>query len=406
MGYGFNAGTVIYFAVDYDATDTDITSNIVPYFNGVIAGLASQGKRYVHGVYGSRNVCAEVTKQTYARWSFVSGMSTGFSGNMGFALPENWSFNQIQTVTVGTGSGAIEIDKDVYRPDGDPASSSVNDPGAPVDAFVAYVQSLYDLAVSYGGTRSPSQLVMEFLRHEDYADDKWTELIGDLDHAFVSFVLASGVQMIRQVRDPFYGIDLKVSHLGASCNGVYLHGRPAGTATNRGDVADWGGDWMTFYGEWRRDSASYSSGLTYCQEKLAKVDGVGTFKLRDLVEDADAYNIATKVLAGANIADVVYANYKGGGYLSRLRQFFDGRFGSADNAMAIARDMLMPGDDVTVNLGRLWLIQSTGGIPTLMPHLLPGAKLDEFCQGFSDMLLTRVGQENARVAMLRAQGKI
>ncbi|MEC4016283.1 DUF1906 domain-containing protein [Streptomyces sp. H27-D2] len=39
--YGFNRGTTIYFAVDYDATSEEITSNILPYFNGVRSALAS-----------------------------------------------------------------------------------------------------------------------------------------------------------------------------------------------------------------------------------------------------------------------------------------------------------------------------------------------------------------------------
>ncbi|WJK40597.1 DUF1906 domain-containing protein [Solwaraspora sp. WMMA2056] len=135
LGYGFRAGTVIYFAVDYDATGADIASHIVPYFTGVVvAGLAAAGNRYVHGVYGSRNVCAQVSQQTQALWSFVSGMSTGFSGNMGFPLPENWSFNQIQTLTVGTGSGAIEIDKNIHRPGTDPGVSSVETTVATTEA--------------------------------------------------------------------------------------------------------------------------------------------------------------------------------------------------------------------------------------------------------------------------------
>lgn len=121
--YGFAAGTVIYFAVDYDATGEEIDTMIVPYFKGVSYALGDGGK-YFHGVYGTRNVCARVTKETGARWSFVSGMSTGFSGNMGFPLPENWAFNQIATTTVGSGDGYIEIDKDIHKAGTDSAESA------------------------------------------------------------------------------------------------------------------------------------------------------------------------------------------------------------------------------------------------------------------------------------------
>ncbi|WP_370155515.1 glycoside hydrolase domain-containing protein [Streptacidiphilus sp. EB129] len=411
-GYGFDIGTVIYFAVDYDATQADIDSNIVPYFQGIVAGLASQGKKYIHGVYGSRNVCQQVTLRTYARWSFVSGMSTGFSGNMGFALPSNWSFNQVQTLTVGSGTGAIEIDKDIAKPGTDPAVSSVNDPGNPVNDFIAYIGALYQLAVNYKGTRNPNQLVLEYLRHADYDNMQWQKLIGDVDQGFTSYVDSHDITLVKvsTVKDPFYGIDLHVSHLGAAANGVLLLGKPSGTATNRGDVAGWGGDWMTFYGEWRRDSASYSSGATYCQERLAKLSAIGTFKLRDLTEDADGYLIAMRVLGGENIVDVVQDHYTKG-YLTRFQQFFQGRFGgTAANAKAIAGDMLTSDRDALIVAGRTYLIETTGGIPTLDPSMLPSDKLDEFCQGFADMLLAKVGEENSKakalMAKLRAAGRM
>jgi peptidoglycan hydrolase-like protein with peptidoglycan-binding domain len=125
VGYGFDPATVIYFAVDYDATQAEIDSNVIPYFEGVLAGLAERGCRYDHGVYGSRNVCTQVTLRTQARWSFVAGMSTGYSGNLGFPLPHNWAFNQIQTTKLGSGDAALEVDRDAYRPGTDPGTSSV-----------------------------------------------------------------------------------------------------------------------------------------------------------------------------------------------------------------------------------------------------------------------------------------
>ena len=117
--YGFNRGTVIYFAVDYDAIDDEITSNIIPYFLGVQAGLAETGRRYIAGVYGSRNVCSRVTDEAFARYSFVSGMSWGFSGNLGFPMPRNWSFTQIQEGQFTTGSDVIDLDRDAHRPGSD-----------------------------------------------------------------------------------------------------------------------------------------------------------------------------------------------------------------------------------------------------------------------------------------------
>ncbi|WP_033717171.1 glycoside hydrolase domain-containing protein, partial [Bacillus cereus] len=65
------------------------------------------------GVYGSRNVCIQVSEKKYATYSFVSSMSTGFSGNLGFPLPKNWAFDQIKEYAIGSGNGSIAIDKDI-----------------------------------------------------------------------------------------------------------------------------------------------------------------------------------------------------------------------------------------------------------------------------------------------------
>ncbi|GAB3152749.1 hypothetical protein GCM10027290_44050 [Micromonospora sonneratiae] len=115
-------GTCIYFAVDYDATDDDIDDSIKPYFQGVKDGLAALGNRYTFGVYGSRNVCSRVSHEVGAKWSLVSGMSWGYSGNLGFPLPENWSFNQIREYEFQPGWG---LDHDVWRQGGDPGVSAL-----------------------------------------------------------------------------------------------------------------------------------------------------------------------------------------------------------------------------------------------------------------------------------------
>lgn len=111
--HGFKRGTTIYFAVDYDAQDTEIDSGIIPYFAAISRGLADLGYLYSVGVYGSRNVCSRISDRGHAKYSFVSGMSTGFSGNLGYVLPENWAFDQISTVVVGAGLGRIEIDNNI-----------------------------------------------------------------------------------------------------------------------------------------------------------------------------------------------------------------------------------------------------------------------------------------------------
>ncbi|MBK1811937.1 DUF1906 domain-containing protein [Clostridium sp. YIM B02505] len=118
---GLPIGTTIYFAVDFDAMDSDVTSNVIPYFQAISSYFKSHnGNGYKIGVYGARNVAARVYSAGYASNIFVCDMSTGFSGNLGYKIPTQWAFDQFATVTIGSGTGQIEIDKDSF---------SGNDPG-------------------------------------------------------------------------------------------------------------------------------------------------------------------------------------------------------------------------------------------------------------------------------------
>ena len=110
---GIPKNTIIYFAVDYDCLDYQITSNVIPYFKSVHE-VMSNSNTYRVGIYGTRNVCTRVSNKGYAESSFVGDMSTGFSGNLGFGMPSNWAFDQFYTTSIGSGSGCLEIDKDGF----------------------------------------------------------------------------------------------------------------------------------------------------------------------------------------------------------------------------------------------------------------------------------------------------
>lgn len=130
--HGFRPGTIIYFAVDYDAMDGEVTDFVLPHFRGVMRTIG-ENSSYGVGVYGPRNVCQRVADAGFAAASFVCDMSSGFSGNLGYPLPTNWAFDQISTITVGSGSGSIEIDNNIAsgRDDGqgdfDPPTSLESD---------------------------------------------------------------------------------------------------------------------------------------------------------------------------------------------------------------------------------------------------------------------------------------
>lgn len=102
--------TIIYFAVDVDILGGDIPGTAVLYFKGVFETLSKKGM-YQVGVYGTRNVCRQVISAGYSVASYVSDMSTGYSGNMGFPMPKNWSFDQFYETEIEHNGKTLNIDK-------------------------------------------------------------------------------------------------------------------------------------------------------------------------------------------------------------------------------------------------------------------------------------------------------
>lgn len=114
VDFNFPENTIVYFAVDFDATEDDVKNNVIPYFAAVRETfLEINQHNYKIGIYGPRYVCTLVKNAGYTCSSFVCDMSSGFLCNMGHTLPMDWAFDQIATITIGTGTGSIEIDNDI-----------------------------------------------------------------------------------------------------------------------------------------------------------------------------------------------------------------------------------------------------------------------------------------------------
>ncbi|MCU9595863.1 DUF1906 domain-containing protein [Caldibacillus thermolactis] len=120
---GIPSGETIYFAVDFDAMDHEVTQLILPYFREIKDVFLKYQTdsdykdlpNYRIGVYGARNICTRVSEEALIdAFSFVADMSTGYSGNLGFPMPRNWSFDQFFEQPIGTGDGKLDIDKCGY----------------------------------------------------------------------------------------------------------------------------------------------------------------------------------------------------------------------------------------------------------------------------------------------------
>ncbi len=105
---GQPTGSAIYFAVDYDAGESDVRERIVPYFRAVVVAMAmaSNGWRYRVGVYGGGLVCRAVCDVGLAEFAWLA--------NQPGATPfDRWTLCQAEASTLC----GIAVDRNLLHPD-------------------------------------------------------------------------------------------------------------------------------------------------------------------------------------------------------------------------------------------------------------------------------------------------
>lgn len=88
-------GAYIYFAVDFDCYGDDLPI-LLSYFSEIkmTFNYGDNRKHYRIGIYAPRYMCQLAIEAGYAGLAFVSDMSYGFSGNLGYQIPKQWAFDQ------------------------------------------------------------------------------------------------------------------------------------------------------------------------------------------------------------------------------------------------------------------------------------------------------------------------
>ncbi|CAL9664651.1 glycoside hydrolase domain-containing protein [Streptomyces sp. Tu 3180] len=188
--HGFKPGTIIYFAVDYDAQDGEITDYVLKHFRGIYRTIG-ENSAYGVGVYGPRNVCQRVSDAGYASAGFVSDMSSGFSGNLGYPLPTNWAFDQIATIKVGSGDGAIEIDNNIAS--GRDTGQGDFDPGVPVNSDLDVD---FDKATYRAAALKDVQAYLTSIGVPETGGEGWT-----VDDDWVTYDIISTTEAFNKVMD-------------------------------------------------------------------------------------------------------------------------------------------------------------------------------------------------------------
>ncbi len=299
---GLTKGTIIYYAVDCDPLDDEITKYIIPYFKEI----KKDSNIYIVGIYGTRNVCSRVCVNGYAESSFVCDMSTGFSGNLGFPLPNNWAFDQFATTTVGSGNGKIEIDKDAYSGRDSGVSLIENQ----TERMYENLEKIFDLALEYTGNddSKSNMLVLQYFRKlGGYGGDlfssdssssalRWEIVAGEIDNNFCNQVDSKLNDMNFSYYDPV-NTDVKydINHFCATLNTILYN---PGTGNNQNwdqltnIYAGWGGDALSFAKDVAKAAENGESDINSWAKQNICTDASRHFPLQDYYADLDAINIS------------------------------------------------------------------------------------------------------------------
>ncbi|WP_181025672.1 glycoside hydrolase domain-containing protein [Rathayibacter rathayi] len=447
LKFGFKPGTVIYFTVDFDAVEDEVDGKIVPYFEAI--SMAFRGSQYRIGVYGARNTCSIVSSKNYATYSFVSGMSTGYSGNLGFRLPVNWAFDQIKEYTVGSGNGAIGIDKDIYsgRDAAQPAVSRVpnkytydastkaNSPAGYDDLFYGRIARMqYCARYSLNGLTTEynvNHFVLTKLQKPRFwynggeSGNVWAEhlapdpagRIGVSNSDKASFAIKAQDLFEQMLADAatFPEPDAstwfrfgKIDHWAVSTRTYMIRGEANDIPSNSdnlttGDLASWALDLVTLWNDYEKARVAAKGTLGKgVRQWIAENCGVGSanhFAEGDLRADMSAYLIAKVLVSDRNrtLDDVVrehsVAMEDDPGWLAK--QFVGSRFGGSSSKVVAAAKKAFTEDWLTV-VGwesavarKVFLTErapgSTGG------HYDPSAtvratEIQDIADGFADAL--------------------
>jgi len=351
--------TPIFFAVDYDATGEEASSIIIDYFEGIREGLkVSRRVDYQIGVYGTRNICSILANAGKADAIWVSGMSTGYSGNLGFPMPEGWWYNQIKEIY------SPSLDRNAVSVRAHPLSSTLAIPtkngdfhpvywgkktGTPTADGLMKLQVIAEDCVREwdipGGeiANAESEIMLYWLRLNRYDNfafnsyvpqiEAWTwanpSVLAKLEGARDDFYDIAGSNLAL---DPHYEGDFR--HAAMTAHGVWTWGDHAGSSsTGEGDLGGWALDLVTLWAQWEDGPKSVPIG-TFVSQSL---EGSGSmFGFADLVADADGWVVGRGLRGDSQgLADEWRKHLALRTSMSaRIAAFVDLRFGSYANTVS------------------------------------------------------------------------
>ncbi|MBF4622746.1 glycoside hydrolase domain-containing protein [Clavibacter sp. VKM Ac-2872] len=349
---GFKSGTVIFFAVDYDAFASEIDTLLKPYFEGVNRGVdTSATVEYKVGIYSTRNACSRISEMGLAEAVWVSGMSSGYSGNLGFPMPKGWWYNQILEVK------ASNIDRNAVSVRARPTTRDmvIRTPDATVRSrslhwSIVNQEVLAERAMAAHMTATPrgaSTLVLFYLMRTKYAYGPFLKYTPYSE--FLAYSSPTMQALYTAARTDYFAAsglpativsdyDGDLEHLAVVAQGVNYWGACAGDgAIGIGDLGGWALDVVQLWANFRK----FAGGLSiddFVSANLGGSDGeTSEWQLPDLISDADGWLVGRDVLGGISMSESM-AHWFGSRpeSVDRIADFLRARFARAGVGLADA----------------------------------------------------------------------
>lgn len=316
LKFGIPYGSTVYFAVDFDAQQHEIISNIIPYFKGV----KSEMKGFSVGVYGTRNVCEMVIKNGYAKLAFVSNMSSGYSGNLGFKMPNQWAFDQFDEISIddwgidklsvsGKDSGVTYLVPPIeteHPPLPEPPNTDYELPAVEINTNFVRMQDVINDVIEMENyylilnPTSTKEVVMEeilnVLRYKQYSGLKWDLMLDRGKGEFYEQLkqnkpvlfgrMIEYTSSSTQLYDSIEGekVPIKLGHLAATLLG-YIHSVFSSSWTG------WVGDLSSAYSDVRDNKLIGESNLDTANRLIGSSNSRCNYT--DIIVDIDAAQIYT-----------------------------------------------------------------------------------------------------------------
>lgn len=331
----------IYFSVDFDATEAQAKGAVTDFFRGLNDAKAVSPSIYQIGIYSARNTCSVIRAAGLAGNCYISNMSTGYSGNLGYVMPTDWCFDQYAKGTYTVNGGSFEIDKVIASgvdqavstvpeyEDDNWARHSLNfeeiaqavDNAVPVSEVIPYIRSLeaaywecYPLQNSEEGAQDCVLSVLYYLWHKkyttwdfnitmsrdntfcDYVDENYARLAEKLD----LYIKEEDILILKDnssTADSYTGL-FELHHLAAGISAyIALRGQFIGI---KPEWYAWAGDMASAFNEINclKEDAHFIDEITHARDRIGRME-VGEDDVQmnhcEIFGDADVYAIYTIV---------------------------------------------------------------------------------------------------------------